>query len=125
MPLFTVEENRLADSIGAADLTIWLHTDEPTNADPTNGRTDAGGGAYEAGMTLAAADISDAADGDIENTAAIAFGMANADVGTVNWWSAMRGAAAVAYGTLPERTIADGDTYTINANSLDINGSSL
>ena len=32
MPLFTVELNRLADSIGASDLTIWLHTAAPSDA---------------------------------------------------------------------------------------------
>ena len=124
MPLFTVELNRLADSIGASDLTIWLHTAAPTDADVTNGRTSVGGGAYEAGATLAAADITDASAGDIENDAAIDFGTADEDVGALTHWSAVRGAAGVAYGTLPSVTIVDGDSYSINANSLELNGSS-
>ena len=123
MPLFTVELNRIADNIGASALTIRLHTAAPTNGAPTNGRTTAGGGAYANGVSLAASDISTAANGDIENTAAIDFGTATADVGTVTHWSAYRGTAAVAYGTLPSTTIADGDTFSINANSLQINGS--
>ena len=61
MPLFTVELNRLADSIGASDLTIWLHTAAPTNANIANGRTSVGGGAYENGLTLASTDISETA----------------------------------------------------------------
>lgn len=123
MPLFDRELNELADRIGRADLTIWLHTSAPTNANPANGRTTVGGGAYEAGATLDSTDISDAADGDIENTAAINFGTADEDVGTVTHWSALRGTDAVAWGTLPDTTINDGDSFEINANSLQINGS--
>ena len=123
MPLFTVELNRLADSIGASDLTIWLHTSTPSNTNIATGRTSTGGGAYESGATLAAGNISNASGGDIENTAAIAFGTATAAVGTVTHWSAVRGSAGVAYGTLPSTVIAIGDSFSINSNSLDINGS--
>ena len=123
MPLFNTELNRLADDIGASALTIRLHTAAPTNASPDNGRTTVGGGAYEAGETLAASDITDASAGDIENNVAIDFGTADEDVGTVTHWSAYRGAAAVAFGTLPSTAINDGDTFQINANSLQINGS--
>ena len=74
MPLFTRELNDLADRIGRSDLTIWLHTAAPTNADPTNGRTSVGGGAYEAGEARSLrAGISDAASGDISNDAAVDF----------------------------------------------------
>ena len=123
MPLFVVELNRLADSIGASDLTIWLHTAAPTDASIANGRTTTGGGAYAAGMTLAAAGISAASAGDITNNAAIDFGTATANVGTVTHWSAVRGAAGVAYGTLPSTAINNGDSFQINAQTLDINGS--
>ena len=123
MPLFTAELNRLADSIGESDLTIYLHTAASTDANPDNGRTNAGGGAYENGKTVAAADISAAADGDIRITADIAFGRATADVGTVTNWSAYRGTHPVGYGTLPETTIEIGDYFTISANTLRINGS--
>ena len=124
MPLFDAELNRLADSIGDSDLTIYLHTAAPTEADPTLGRTTAGGGAYQAGATLAAVDITDAAAGDIENSAAISFGTAAASVGTVTHWSAFRGAAPVGYGTLPSTAINNGDTFSIDANTLQINGAS-
>ena len=123
MPLFNTELNELADRIGRSDLTIYLHTAAPTNGSPTNGRTTAGGGAFVAGATLAAADISDAASGDIENTAAIDFGTATAAVGTVTHWSAYRGADPVAFGTLPSTTIANGGSFEIDSNSLDLNGS--
>ena len=123
MPLFTVELNRLADNIGASDLTMRLHTAAPTDAAPTNGRTTAGGGSYSSGETLAAGDISTASNGDIDNDVAIDFGEATADVGTVIAWSAYRGNNPVAHGTLPSTTIADGDSFSINANSLQFNGS--
>ena len=123
MPLFTRELNELADYIGRANWTVFLHTAAPTNGSPTNGRVTAGGGAYDSGATLTAANITTAANGDIENSAAIAFGTADAAVGTVNHWSSYRGGVAVAFGTLPSTTIGNGDTFTINANSLDINGS--
>ena len=98
MPLFTRELNDLADRIGRSDLTMWLHTAAPTDADPTNGRTSVGGGAYEAGETLAAADISDAMNGDIESDAIVDFGTADEAVGTVTHWSAVRGSDAVGWG---------------------------
>ena len=123
-PLFTVELNRIADGIGASALTIRLHTSAPTNEDPTAGRITAGGGTYGTGATLAAGDISAAVDGDIQNSAAIAFGAATAAVGTVTHWSAYRGSVAVAFGTLPSTAIANGGSFTIDANSLRFNGSS-
>ena len=123
MPLFNRELNELADRIGRADLTIWLHTSAPTEADPTAGRTTVGGGAYEAGATLAAGDITDASNGDITNAVAVDFGMADAAVGTVTHWSAVRGADAVAYGPLPNTAIADQDGFEIDAQTLDFNGS--
>ena len=87
MPLFNRELNALADHIGRSNLTIWLHTAAPTNAAPTNGRTNKGGGAYENGATLTAGNIGNASGGGISNTAAIAFGTADEDVGTITHWS--------------------------------------
>ena len=124
MPLFVVEQNRLADSIGASALTVYLHTAAPTDADITNGRTTTGGGAYENGKAVAATDISDAADGDIEVTADIAFGEATASVRTVTHWSAVRGGAGVGWGTVPKTAILQGDSFTLNANTVKFNGSS-
>ena len=122
MPLFTVELNRIADNIGNTDLTVRLHTAAPSDGAPTNGRTTTGGGAYANGATLASGDITNAAAGDIENDVAIDFGTASADVGTVTHWSAYRNTAPVAFGTLPSTTIENGDSFSINANSLQING---
>ena len=123
MPLFNTELNALADRIGRSDLTIRLHAAAPTNASPTNGRTTVGGTGYENGVTLASGDISAASSGDIENDVAIDFGTADDDVGTVTHWSAYRGSAPVAFGTLPSTAINDGDSFEINANSLQFNGS--
>ena len=122
MPLFTVELNRIADAIVASDLTIRLHTAEPTDASPTNGRTTVGGTGYENGVTLTAANIGAAAAGDVSNTAAIAFGTADEAVGTVTWASAYRSAAPVGKWPLPSTVIADGDTFTIPIGALDLNG---
>ena len=123
MPLFTRELNAVADHIGRSSLTIWLHLAAPTEAAPASGRTIVGGGAYEAGVTLAAADISDAANGDISNTPAIDFGTADENVGLVTHWSAVRGADAVAFGTLPNTMVRIGDTFSINAGRLIIDTS--
>ena len=125
MPLFAVELDRLANNIGASDLTIWLHTDQPTDVDPTLGRISAGGGLFETGATLAALDISHASDGDISNAFDINFGNAIADVGTVAWWSAIRIADPVAYGTLPTTLIANGEPFRINAGTMQFNGATL
>ena len=98
MPLFTVEENRIADSIGVSTLTIFLHTGAPSNASPDNGLVTVGGGFYETGAALTAGNISVASNGDIQNTAAINFGAADEAVGTVTYWKAKRGNANVAWG---------------------------
>ena len=124
MPLFEVEENRIANGIGVSDLTIWLHTDEPTDADPTLGRVTVGGGVYESGATLAAADISDAATGDISNDVDVDFVAADEAAGTVVWCSAYRGANPVGKWPLPSTTIANGDSFKINSGTLNFNGSS-
>lgn len=123
MPLFDRELNEVADHIGRSNLTIFLHTSAPSNAASTNGRTTAGGGAYQNGAILTAANISDASSGDISNNVAIGFGVATANVGTVTHWSAFRGNDAVAFGTLPNTVIASGDSFSINAGTLQINGS--
>ena len=121
MPLFTRELNALADSIGVAALTVRLHTALPTDAAPTNGRIAKGGGLYESGIAVPATDISDAANGDIQITAALAFGAADEAVGTLTHWSAYRSNLAVAFGTLPSTIIANGDTFTVDANAIQFN----
>ena len=122
MPLFTRELNELADRIGRSDLTIYLHTAAPSDSDPDNGRVTVGGGNYESGATLAASDISDASSGDIQNDAAVAFGTADENIGDVTHWSALRGTDAVAYGSLTDVTINDGDSYTIPIGEIQFNG---
>ena len=122
MPLFSGELNNLADHIGRAALTFWLHTAAPTDASPKNGRTTVGGGGYEAGIVVAPGSMSNAANGDIQVTEDINFGTADEDVGTVGWWSAYRGLVAVAYGTVPTTEIDIGDSFKINADELVIAG---
>ena len=124
MPLFNAELNELANRIGRTNLTIRLHTAAPTNANPTNGRVTAGGGVYETGETLASGDVSNAANGDITNDNDIEYGTTTEAAGTVAWWSAYRGNSPVGFGTLPSRVLGSGDTYKINAGTLDFNGSS-
>ena len=123
MPLFNVELNRLADNIGASTLTIRLHTAAPSDSNPTNGRVTSGGGVYVSGFSLTAGNITVASNGDIENNVAIVYGAAVGAPGTVAWWSAYRGSVPVGWGTLPSTVIANGDSFSINANSLQINGS--
>ena len=123
MPLFDVALDAVADGFVDAAGTIYLHTAAPTNLAPANGRTTAGGGSYGSGLTTAASDWTDASDGDVENANAFDFGTATADVGTVTHWSYYRGTDPIAFGTLPSTTIANGDSFSINANSLQINGS--
>ena len=124
MPLFTSKLNSMADELVNAAGTLYLHTAAPTDASPTNGRTTAGGGAYASGLTTAAANWTVAANGDVENSVAFAFGTATADVGTVIAWSYYKGALPYAHGTLSSTTIANGGSFTIDANTLEINGAS-
>ena len=123
MPLFTRELNELADRIGRSDLTMRLHTAVATDGNPTNGRTSVGGGAFEAGATLTAANITASANGHIENSVDIPFGTADEAVGTVIGVSAYRGGDAVGYWPLPTTIIGNGDSFKINANTLDFMGS--
>ena len=123
MPLFTRELNDLADRIGRSDLTMRLHTAVPTDGNPTNGRTTVGGGAYEAGVVLSASDLSDAMNGDFEGEVDINFGTADEAVGTVIGVSAYRGGDAVGYWTVATTVMGNGDSFKVNANTLDFMGS--
>ena len=123
MPLFTVRLNAMADGLVDSAGVVFLHTAAPTNAAPTNGRTTAGGGAYVSGVSTAAANWTAASDGDVENSVAFDFGTATAAVGTVTHWSYYQAGSPIAFGTLPSTTIANGDSFSINANSLQLNGS--
>ena len=124
MPLFTSRLNLLADSLVSSAVIVYLHTDAPSNASPANGRTSAGGGAYETGISVAAADWSAATNGDVDNDNDIEFGTADEAVGTVTHWSAYRSGVGIGFGTLPSTVIGDGDTFKINAGTLQLNGSS-
>ena len=121
MRLFVREQNELADRIARSDLTVYLHTAEPTDANPDNGRVTVGGGDYESGATYSASDISNASGGDIGFTADIDFGTADEAVGTVLFAVFERGTDAVGYIALPSTTIGSGDTFTINADSINFN----
>ena len=124
MPFFTSYLDSVANEVFDAAGVIYLHTVEPTDADPTNGRTSAGGGAFENGLATVATDWTDANDGDVQNSVAFAFGVAAGDVGTVTHLSYYKGGVPVGFVTLPITTIADTDSFTINANSLLMMGSS-
>ena len=121
MRLFVREQNELADRIARSDLTVYLHTAEPTDASPDNGRVTVGGGDYESGATVASGDISNASGGDISITADIDFGTADEAAGTVIFAVFERGTDAVGYIALPSTTIGNGDTFTINADSINFN----
>ena len=121
MRLFVREQNELADRITRSDLTVYLHTAEPTDASPDNGRVTVGGGDYESGATVASGDISNASGGDISITADIDFGTADEAAGTVIFAVFERGTDAVGYIALPSTTIGTGDTFTINADSINFN----
>ena len=105
MKLFVREQNELADRIARSDLTVYLHTAEPTDASPDNGRATIGGGDYESGATYSASDISNASGGDITFNVDIPFGTADEAVGTVIFATFYRGSAdAVGYIALPSTT---------------------
>ena len=121
MPLFIRELNELADYVGRSALTARLHTQEPTNADPTLGRTTVGGGGYENGVMVPEANLSVAVNGVTTINAVIDFGTADEDVGTVGWVSFYRGNDPVGYAPLDsQETIDDGDSYEVNANSISL-----
>ena len=124
MPLFTIEQNRIANDVSASALTFRLHTAVPTNNAPTNGRVTGGGGLFATGVTIAASNLTVAANGDFQVNVDIDFGTATSAAGTVAWVSAYRGSAPVGYVTIPSTTIANADTFKINANTLHFNGSS-
>ena len=122
MPLFERQLNESADYIVRDEMTAWLHLAPPTDANPDNGRTTVGGGAYEAGVAVPAANMSVAANGDVSNTVEVEFGTADEDVGEVVEWSTMRGNFPVAHGLVPRTTISSGDSFSINVGGLQING---
>ena len=66
MALSTLELNRIADDIVAAELNFYVHTGSP-GADGTANR------ARETATTLAATNWSDAADGDVAYNACLLY----------------------------------------------------
>ena len=125
MPFFDTELNRLANDTSSADLLVFLHTSAPTNASPANGRITTGGGLYESGATLDSTDITAAANGDVSNSASIPFGTVDENVGLPTHWSTYRNGSPHAFSTLPDDgAVNTGDTYTINAGSMQFNGES-
>ena len=122
MPLFTSELNRLADVIKASNLTLYLNTAAPSDSDTDNGRVTTGGGTFASGATITPANIGRDTDGDLTITVAVNFGTSNAALGTITHWSLFRGTEGVAFDTLPSTVVQNGDSFTINANVLKING---
>ena len=123
MPIFSNELDNAADNMARAGR-VWLHTAAPTNADPTTGRTNRGGGAYETGFAVTAANWSTASNGDVQLDVACDFGSADEAVGTVTHWSfdPTTGDDG-AYGALPNTVIGNGDSFSINTGTIQINGS--
>ena len=123
MPLFTNELNESIDNMARAGR-VWLHTAAPTNASPAANRTSQGGGAYEAGFAVTAANWSAAASGDVQLDVVCDFGTSDEAVGTVTHWSFDPSTGDDgAYGTLPSTTIGNGDSFEINTGTIQINGS--
>ena len=122
MPVFLAELNRLADRIKRSNLTLYLHTEEPTDSDNDKGRVTTGGGVYASGATITPANISRDSDGDLVVTAETDFGEATADLGTIAWYSLFRGTEEVCHDTLPSTNVKSGDSYSIDANVIKING---
>ena len=123
MPLFTVKLNAMGDELVDAAGTVYLHTAAPTDVAPTNGRVTGGGGSYASGFDTVAANWTVAAAGDVQNNVAFNFGTATSPAGQIIGWSYYKGSDPYAYGTLPSTNVATGDSFSINANSLQMNGS--
>ena len=124
MPLFTAKLNEVSDAFTNGTGTVYLHTALPTDADPANGRTTTGGGAFATGFPTTAVSWTDASAGDVSNAVAFGFGTSIDAVGAVIGWSYYEGTSPVAYGTLPATTIGNGDSFTMPINSLQLLGSS-
>ena len=123
MPLSATELNRLADSITATAITVFLHTGAP-GANGTANRVTAGGGAFSSGVSVAAAGWTNASSGDVQNVAAVNYGTATGgDPGTVTFWGAFRASAFVGSGAVTSTTVRDGDTFSINSGEVQFLGS--
>ena len=119
MPLFDVELNRLADSIVASDLTAWLFSGAIDMSDLTTNRIGT------ASATLTAARWTNASSGDVTYQDAVAFGVLDAAaLQTVRRVLLRRGNALVSdHAMAADVPVAANGTFTLNAQSLVINGS--
>ena len=124
MPVAVEALNRMADSEFAADCTVYLHTAEPNEADITANRTSTGGGLFESGLIVPTAEWTDAANGDVFNSNNLDFGTANADVGTVTWYSIVQGARIICWGSLTSTNILNNDPFIVAAGTIGLNGAS-
>lgn len=129
MPLFTTELNARADAIARAGI-VWLHKGAPTNSDPTINRTTVGGGAYETGFAVTAANWTVASSGDVNISIDCDFGTADAIVSTVDdpvthWSFDPTTGGDGLYGTLENSAIGSGDTFKINAGTIQANGATV
>ena len=124
-PVFEARINAVANDWTNAAGTVYLHTEAPTNASPTNGRVTEGGGTFASGASVTAGNWSVAASGDVSYDADVDFGTATSAItDPVTHWSYYEGSLATAFGTLPSTTVASGDTYKINSGTIQINGAS-
>lgn len=117
MPLSAAELNRIADEVVANALTCYIHTGAP-GADGTANRV-----AGVAGQAIAAADWSNASDGDVSYDEDVAFGVLSASNERVlTAYTLFRGNAYAGTGQL-SATVPAGATYTIDSGTIRINGS--
>ena len=118
MELSALELNRLADSIVAADLTMYVHTGNPGD----NGTSNRVAGVS---ATLAAANWSNAASGDVAYNADINIRQLHASNQiTPTFLTLFRGGAFVSEHSLGAgEAIPGGDGMVIDSGTLQINGS--
>ena len=123
MPLFNRELDELANRIIRSTLTLYIHTEAPTEADPTAGRVVTGGGDY-LGRAMLSTEFTPATggNGDVTNAEEMEYAKSTVAVGEITHWSLFRGTSAVAYGTLSPVTIGEGTILRIGAGVLKVDG---
>ena len=117
MPLSNTEINRLADNIVASALTCRAHSGDP-GANGTNNRIGT------ASAALAAANWSNAVNGDVTYNAAANFGVLDAgSAQTVSYYVIFRGTAYVSDGAInPPVAVTAGGTFSIDTGTIVLNG---
>ena len=116
MPLSALELNRVADYVVANELTCYVST-ATSGADGTENRIGT------ASSTLAVADWSDAASGDVTYNADTDFGVLTVDNDqTVRFYQLFRGNDFVWEGAVnPVRPVTAGGTFSIDSGEIQLN----